>query len=672
MKKCNKIILYCGLFFFLAGSITSCSDYLDIKSGATGNPDDAYNNFRNFQGFTEELYNCIPSFCNRDDNNFFNNGEEEMWQQNATTQNAWVWNVDLGNFRAWIANNGQLGAGGSFLDANNTSPAVPSGLSTDNDKKTKALWGGSWYGIRKANIGLANLDKMVDATQEEKDLIAGQLYFFRAWFHMQIISYWGGMPYIDQVLPSDQPLRLPRLTYQQTADKIAEDFKKAYELLPSDWDQIPSGQATLNKNELRINKWMAIAYLGKNYLYAGSPLMNRSSGGGDQYNAEYCKKAAEAFGTLLNAVENGTCQYKLIPWGTNGTSYEQVYRTQGQGGRMPGSASIGGVTYLEAIFRGPNYGGTGQSMDKQYLCAGVLNDRSWSQYPTANYVNYFGMNNGMPINSVSKADVNDAVSGYDTHYPWKNRDPRFYLNFGFDTKKMVNSTATAQARQFTYANLYDGAKVGNYRVERNKGSNTGYLLMKFDPIGFNKFDNAFNNHQVHIPWMRLSDVYLMYAESIAMGYNNIRSTATTFSQDAVFAINKVRNRVLLPNGNPLPGVHASFLTSADVFMSEVRRERAVELAYEGHRFNDLRRWLLLTKYPYNVKTGITFDRDIPETNDVTPTNIFLDKVNPENNKINNLKEYIVLERLFTDKHYWLPLKQADASIYLEFSQNPGW
>ena len=200
MKNYNKIILYFGLFFFVAGSFTSCSDYLDIKSGATTDPDLSYKNFTNFQGFTEELYNCIPSFNNRDDNNFFNNGEEEMWQANAANQNAWVWNVDLGNFRAWFANNGQLGAGGSFLDANNTSPAVPSGFSTDNAKLTKALWPGCWYGIRKANIGLANLDKMVDATQEEKDIIAGQLYFFRAWFHMQLITYWGGMPYIDNVL----------------------------------------------------------------------------------------------------------------------------------------------------------------------------------------------------------------------------------------------------------------------------------------------------------------------------------------------------------------------------------------------------------------------------------------------------------------------------------------
>jgi len=667
MKNYNKIILFCGLFFFLAGSITSCSDYLDIKSGATVDPDDFYKNFTNFQGFTEELYNCIPSFCNRDDNNFFNNGEEEMWQQNATTQGAWVWQVDLGNFRAW--QRGGFGNGGSFLDQNDTN------FSTNdpaNQKKAKSLWVGSWYGIRKCNIGLANLDKMTDATEEEKKMIEGQLYFFRAWFHLHIITYWGGMPYIDKVLPSDEPLRLPRLTYQATADKIALDFQKAYELLPGDWDTTIAGQTTKGKNELRINKWMAIAYLGKNYLYAGSPLMNKSSGGGATYNADYCKKAAEAFGILLSAVESGACQYKLIPWGTNGTSYEQNYRTYGQSNRMPGSAVVGGVNYLEAIFRGPNYGGTGQSMDKEYLCAGVLWDRSWSQYPTANYVNYFGMNNGMPINSVSKADVDDPVSGYDTHFPFKNRDPRFYLNFGFDTRKMVNSTSTAQAKQYTYANLYDGVTVGNYRSDRNKGSNTGYLLMKFDPLGYNKFDNAFNAHQVHIPWMRLSDVYLMYAESIAMGYNNINATATTFGQNAVYAINKVRNRVLLPNGTPLPGVSGVYLTSTDLFMSEVRRERAVELAYEGHRFNDLRRWLLLTKSPYNLKTGIKFDRDVKETDDVNPTNVFLDKVNPENNKINNLKEYVVLERIYSDKHYWLPLKNSDASIYLEFAQNPGW
>ena len=658
MKIYNKIILYCGIFFFLAGSTSSCTDYLDVAPASLVNPEDAYKNFVNFQGFTEELYNCIPSFCNRDDNNFFNNGEEEMWQQNATNQGAWIWQVDLGNFWAWQAPG--FGNGGSFLDRRDGVA-----FSTDNNKSSKSLWMGSWYGIRRANIGLANLDKMVEATPEEKNIIAGQLYFFRAWFHMHLITYWGGMPYIDYVLPSDEVLTLPRLTYQQTADKIAEDFQKAYELLPANWDAVPAGQRTQGKNDLRINKWMAIAYLGKNYLYAGSPLMNLSSGGADAYNAEYCKKAADAFGILLQASESGACQYSLIPW----SKYTENYMTNGQGGRMPGSATVNNVVYNEAIFRGPNWGGTDQSTNRQYLCAGgVLQDRSWSQYATANYVNYFGMDTGLPINSASKADVpGDQGSAYDVHYPWKNRDPRFYINFGIDTQKMVNSTAAA-AKNFVYANLYTG---GNYRAA-NTGSNTGYLMMKFNPLGFNKYDNAYNRHQVHTAWMRLSDVYLMYAESVAMGYNNVNATSTTFSKNAVYAINKVRNRVLLPNGNPLPGIAPIFLTSAESFMSEVIRERAVELAYEGHRFNDLRRWHLLAKAPYNVKTGISFDRSIPETNNAAPTFNFPDKNVPQNNRIENLREYVVWQRNFTERHYWLPLKRADSNLYPEFGQNPGW
>ena len=73
---------------------------------------------------------------------------------------------------------------------------------------------------------LANLDKMV-GTQEEKDMIAGQLYFFRAWWHFELMTYWGGLPYIDQVFDATQELNLPRLSYQECADKAAADFRRA-------------------------------------------------------------------------------------------------------------------------------------------------------------------------------------------------------------------------------------------------------------------------------------------------------------------------------------------------------------------------------------------------------------------------------------------------------------
>jgi hypothetical protein len=226
----------------------------------------------------------------------------------------------------------------------------------------------------------------------------------------------------------------------------------------------------------------------------------------------------------------------------------------------------------------------------------------------------------------------------------------------------VKSSASSAA-PYKYANLYSG---GNYR-DPSKGSNTGYLLMKFDPLGFNKYDNAYNNNQIHPAWVRLADVYLMYAEAVAQGYNSLTATAPTFTaMNAVDAVNKIRDRAGVGH------VHAKFLGSVESFMPELRRERAVELAYEGHRFNDLRRWHLLAKYPYNVKTGVFFDREIPETNHAKPTNNFLDKNVPQNNKILNLQEKVIFTREFTEKHYWLPLKRADVNMYLEFAQNPGW
>lgn len=108
------------------------------------------------------------------------------------------------------------------------------------------------------------------------------------------MTYWGGLPYVDQVLDATQELNLPRLSYQECADKAAADFRRAADLLPIDWDKTSIGKATEGKNQLRVNKIMALGYLGKNYLWAGSPLMKNGAqlGGANAYNydEEYCKK----------------------------------------------------------------------------------------------------------------------------------------------------------------------------------------------------------------------------------------------------------------------------------------------------------------------------------------------------------------------------------------------
>jgi hypothetical protein len=94
-------------------------------------------------------------------------------------------------------------------------------------------------------------------------------------------------------------------------------------------------------------------------------------------------------------------------------------------------------------------------------------------------------------------------------------------------------------------------------------------------------------------------------------------------------------------------------------------ERAVELAFEGHRYNDLRRWLLLDKAPYNKKTAVYFDRAADQTDAERYEN-------PKNNHVLNLREEVLFTRQLSDMHYWFPFPRKDVQMYEGFKQNPGW
>ena len=627
------------LIILMSFGITSCKKFLDRDPQSMVTGDDAYKNFKNFQGFTEELYQCIPDFSNAYWTNSWNWGEDEI--QSAAQSFHFCVKIDNGDFWGWQRNFDGWQAG--WMDRNNNS--------TNNDRMAKSLWGLGWYGIRKANMGLANIDKMTDATQEEKDLIKGQLLFFRGWFHFMFMQYFGGLPYIDYVLPGDQQLTLPRLKYSECADKAAADFNAAAALLPINWDNTTAGKQTGGKNQLRINKIMALSYLGKNYLWAGSPLMNYVSTNNKAYNADYCKKASDAFAQVLSLCESGQAPYSLVPF----SKYFTNFYSTGQDWAMPTGANTTVPGNNECIFTGPYYGANGSNWgtSKQYGPISLSGGGDVIFVPTANYVDYYGMANGLPIKDITQPD---PVSGYDPQYPWKGRDPRFYNDIIFDGQQMVAGTIPDPSlSSYRYANLFTA---GNYRDIRT-GSRTGYLLYKFIPRTANTFDQGFSYDKslnVHLPYMRLADIYLMYAEASAEGYGSPTGKPSGYSKTPVDAINFIRDRAGVGH------VDAQFVGSLDAFMGELRRERAVELSFEGHRFNDLRRWLLLIQSPYTLKKSIEFDRAAP----LDPT------ADPQKNKVVNLREVLILKRNYTEKHYWLPLKTNDVNLYPTFAQNPGW
>lgn len=654
MKNKIKTLLLTGCVSLALGtSLSSCQDYLDKELDSTVSADDAFANFRNFQGFVEEIYNCIPDKekCNYCPS--WNWGDDEIF--NPEADNRMTHQVDLGNFRAWESTGNWLKRDGS---------------STSTNKFDHGIWNHAWYCIRKCNLGLQNIDKFVTGSAEEKKLIEGQLYFFRAWWHEEMMEYFGGMPYVDTFLADNAEQRLPRLSYQECADKAAADFRKAADLLPINWDKTTAGLATQGKNDLRINKIMALGYLGKTYLWAASPLMKNGAQTGASkngktydYDQEYAKKAAEAFGELLSLVETGQTQYALAEFKyldiynhekspDANSCFSDIFYTKKQNWKMPGT--------VEAIFRGPSadFNGSNWNTSKVFgpkVQKVVAHDNVIHQ-PTANLVEAYGMANGEPIYLVENGEyVLNPKSGFDPEHPFKNRDPRFYHDIVFDGFKYLNGTP-GQYADLQYCQLYTG---GNMRPIAN-ASRTGYFIQKLVPHTCNEVDKDYEwgaALHCYLPYMRLADIYLMYAEACA-AFGGASGKSSNFSKTAEDAINTLRDRCGAGH------VAAEFVADSHKFMDEVRREREVELSFEGFRFCDLQRWLLLTEAPYNQKFSQEFDR--VESAD------FYTKNDPKDARVANYRRKLILTRNFGTKHYWFPLPIKETQISSEFKQNPGW
>ena len=258
-------------------------------------------------------------------------------------------------------------------------------------------------------------------------------------------------------------------------------------------------------------------------------------------------------------------------------------------------------------------------------------------------------------------------SGWDPEHPYKDRDPRFYHDIVFDGFHYVINTEplNADQKKLEYCQLYtDGAM-----RSVDNGSSTGYFIQKLVPHQCNEGDRWYDwDHalQGYLPYMRLADIYLMYAEAVAATAKSVgalKSRTEYCSLSAVDAINALRDRV---NSADLPMEHvqANLMDTPEHFMDEVRRERAVELSFEGFRWCDLQRWLLLTEPPYTVKYSHEFERLEKDT--------WFKDHDPKDAKIGNFHKETLITRNFESKHYWFPLPDKDTYLYEGFPQNPGW
>lgn len=228
--------------------------------------------------------------------------------------------------------------------------------------------------------------------------------------------------------------------------------------------------------------------------------------------------------------------------------------------------------------------------------------------PLQNMVDAYEMNNGKAIT--------EPTSGYNSQDPYTNRDPRFYMTILYNN---------ASYRTNTVQSYLPGGKDSKDGPSNWNTSKTGYYLKKFMNDNL-PIDNPWDIAGTQ-PW-----IYFRYAE-ILLNYAEAQNEAVGPDQSVYDAVNAIRKR---PSVN-MPALQTG-LTQAQM-RDVIRRERQVELAFEEHRYYDVRRWKIANVTENVPAYGIEVVRN--------------------GNTLTYNKKEALTGRRFEEKHYFLPIPRAE-------------
>ena len=526
--------------------------------------------------------------------------------------------------------------------------------------------GSLWDGIRACNTLIANIDQAVDMTQVEKNTWKAEAKVLKAYYHFLLLNYYGPIPIVDVNLPidaSDEDLRVHRKTIDEGVTYILNTLDSAIADLPD---------RTTGNNDLgRMDKVIAYAIKSKVSLYAASPLFNGNSEfysdfvnheGTPFFNQNVEVSKWEMAATIAKeaidiAVAQGAAIYQFTssPPKYDETNYDNPFYKTFYDLKF---------SVLEKWNPELLWGDSSPVNDWWRLQSGVLMkdptassvQAAWQWIaPTMRMAELFYTKNGLPIDEdntynyerrfgttvVSNDKKNYARPGLRTAELHLNREPRFYTNIGFDSSEYRgwNELWTLRMKKGqTHGRI---ANTSDYLI-------TGFSLKKIvhpDSEG-DSYDKL-----IRYPWpnARLAELYLNYAEALNEAYGP--------SQAVYDALNVVRVRAGIPYVEVVwsDGSLAKTLnkhTTQSGLREIIRQERMIELAFEGHRYNDIRRWKLADEYFNTNVRGWSVD---------------------EKTDANYYKVIEVGMRSFaTPRDYLHPIKTSELITNPNLIQNPQW
>lgn len=463
-------------------------------------------------------------------------------------------------------------------------------LAPENLGGAGVLWARSYRSIRECNYALSILPK-ITMSAPRKTRLEGELKFIRAFRYQDLIRNYGGVVLIgDKVSELTDNLQDPSL-FKRASIKESIDYAVAQ--LDDAASKLPldnDGSWLLG----RATKGAALALKSRLTLYAASPLYAAGTWA-DAVTAAQAVISLNKYGIYTGGYGN-----LFLTNETNEAIFERLYTKNAN------------HTHLE-IANGPNgYGG-------------------WAgNTPLQNLVDDYEMDNGKAIT--------DPTSGYDPTHPYDHRDPRFAATVLYNG---------ALYRGQTVDSYIPGGKDSKDGPDNWNTTKTGYYLKKYMNDAY-PLQNPWGNAGFQ-PWIyfRYAEILLNFAEAANEAYGpDVVPSGSSFSARA--AINQIRSR---------PGVNMPALAgglSQSQMRDAVRYERRVELAFEEHRFYDVRRWKIADVTENKPAAGVIITKNANGSFVYTPK-VALDG------------------RMFATKHYWLPIPRTEIQASGgQLQQNPGY
>jgi len=495
--------------------------------------------------------------------------------------------------------------------------------------------------------------------QFEKDRWAAEAKFLKAYYHFTLLQMYGPIPIIKENLPinaSKEEVSVFREPVDEVFDYIVQILDEAIPYLPLTIQQLVMEQG-------RITQPIALALKAKVLVTAASPLFN----GNSDYKTMVDKRGVQLFNQTYdpakwekaviackNAIDTahlaGHALYEFQSVGLSDTT-----RLIAQPSRIItdkwNPEHIWGTGHFSVSRLSEEFTIPALEPNHNPFCRSVT-------VPTLKAVETFYSENGVPINE-------DIYYDYQNRYELTitqeedyllvqpkaitarlhlNREPRFYGSIGFDNGWWYGIGRFKEKEQWPI-NAKAGEASGPRGIERL--SLTSFFVKKLSNFNATYNNTSYVTSAWDFPIIRLADLYLLYAESL-------NETLDTPNDEVYYYIDRIRERA------GLKGVVESWSTysvqsekykTKEGMREIIQQERSIELAFEEHRFWDVRRWGLSTQeFNGSVQGWYYQGEDDAEFYRVTT--------------VDNV--------IFTNRDIFWPIRNYDISVNPNLLQNLGW